>query len=175
LKQLIFILTLLLSGLSFVTIADAASVKIGYVDTARLLEQAPQARSATSQLKEEFAPREDELRQIQKELKQMEDRLARDSAIMSDTERKKIGLDVLARKRAIRRKQDEFREDINFRRNEALGKLQQMIKQAIQDVGKKGHYDLILYDGIAFANPALDITSVVLDMLKKQKPATKKK
>ncbi len=175
LKQLIFILTILLSGLSFVTSADAASVKIGYVDTARLLEQAPQARSATSQLKEEFAPREEELRQIQKELKQMEDRLARDSAIMSDTERKKIGLDVLARKRAMRRKQDEFREDINLRRNEALGKLQQMIKQAIQDVGKSGHYDLILYDGIAFANPALDITSVVLDMLKKLKPVTTKK
>lgn len=175
LKQPIFCLTLALVVLSFATVATAAGIKIGYVDTARLLEQAPQAKSATSKLKEEFAPREEELRRIQKELKQMEDRLSRDSAIMSDAERKKIGLDVLARKRAIRRKQDEFREDINLRRNEALGTLQQMIKQAIQDVGKAGQYDLILYDGIAFANSALDITNVVLDVLKKLKPVVKNK
>jgi len=144
------------------SVSVAAGLKIGYVDTGRLLEEAPQARAATEQLKREFAPREEEMIVIQNELKALEDRLARDGAVMSESERKRMSVDILAKKREFRRKQEEFREDINLRRNDAIGTLQDQIKQAIEKVGRDGNYDLILYEGIAFANPALDITDIVL-------------
>ncbi len=164
-QPLVFALAILV--LSHLTAVNAAEVKVGYVDAARLLEEAPQAQVATQHLKEEFAPREDEMIAIQNELKQLQERLDRDGAIMSETERKRIGLDILARKRELRRLQEDFREDINLRRNDAIGSLQQLIKKAIEDVGREGKYDLIFYEGIAYANPALDITDVVLEGLKK--------
>lgn len=163
-KQRSLILVLLMS---FVAWPALAEVRVGYVDTARLLEEAPQAREASQRLKEEFAPRESEITAIQNELKEMEERLNRDGAVMSETERKRLGLDILARKRELRRLQEDFREDINLRRNDAIGKLQELIKKAIEKVGSEGHYDLIFYDGIAYANPALDITDTVLQGLKK--------
>lgn len=155
----------LVSGL--IPVLAFAEVKVGYVDAARLLEEAPQAKLASQRLKEEFAPREDEMIAIQNELKQLEERLNRDAAIMSEAERRRISLDILARKRELRRLQEDFREDINLRRNDAIGDLQQLIKQAIEEVGRKGKFDLIFYEGIAYANPALDITDQVLEGLKR--------
>ncbi len=173
-RQFLALNIFVLCVFSSVTVA-AAGLKIGYVDTGRLLEVAPQAQAATAQLKKEFAPREDEMIIIQKDLKKLEDRLARDGAVMSEAERKRVGVDMLAKKRDFRRKQEEFREDINLRRNDAIGHLQLLIKQAIEKVGKDGKYDLILYEGIAFANPTLDITNIVLKELDKPGTAKSKK
>ncbi len=163
-KRQSWTLNLLAAGVLMLaaSVTAAAGLKIGYVDTGRLLEEAPQARAATEQLKREFAPREEEMIVIQNELKALEDRLARDGAVMSESERKRMSVDILAKKREFRRKQEEFREDINLRRNDAIGTLQELIKQAIEKVGREGKFDLILYEGIAFANPDLDITDIVL-------------
>jgi len=143
----------------------AAEVRLGYVDAARLLEEAPQASAASNSLKQEFASRENEIIEAQQELKNLEDKLARDGVIMSESEQKKLELDVLSRKRELRRKQDELKEDFNMRRNDEIAKLQKFIKQAIEDVGKDGGFDLIFYEGISFANPQLDITNEVLKRL----------
>jgi len=87
---------------------------------------------------------------------------------MSEDERKKQTLDILSRKRELRRMQDEFREDVNIRRNEAIGSLQELIKQTIEEIGGAQKFDLIFFDGIAYANSALDITDEVLVGLKKR-------
>ena len=86
---------------------------------------------------------------------------------MSESESKKLSMDVMSRKRELRRKQDEFREDVNLRRNDAIGGLQDLIKKAIEEVGREGQYDLIFYESIAYANEDLDLTNKVLDGLRK--------
>lgn len=148
--------------------ARAADLKLAYVDAMRLLEEAPQARDATKRLKEEFAPREDEINKMGDQIKKLEDALARDGAVMSETERRNQSLDVTSRKRELRRLQEEFREDVNIRRNDALSGLQDMIKETIQEVGAAGGYDLIFFEGIAYANSKLDITDEILKGLTKR-------
>lgn len=146
----------------------AAEVKIGYVDAARLLDEAPQAEAAADKLKSEFSSRESDLMAEKKELDKIQERLARDGDIMSESERKKLGIDVLSRQRELRRKQEEFRQDITIRRNDALGGLQDLIRTAIQNIGKQGNYDIIFYEGISYANPRLDLTDQVLAELRKK-------
>jgi|SRR3972149_5947879 len=147
------------------SLASAAELKLGYVDAARLLDEAPQAGVASDMLKQEFATRENELIAAQQEIKKLEDKLARDGVIMTESEQKKAEQDLLSRKRELRRKQEELKEDFNIRRNDEIGKLQTFIKRAIEEVGKEGKYDLIFYEGISFANPGLDITAKVLHRL----------
>jgi outer membrane protein len=148
--------------------ATAAELKLGYVDAARLLDEAPQAQDATNRLKDEFASREEEIALAQDKIKRLEEALQRDAAVMSEDERKKQTLDILSRKRELRRMQDEFREDVNIRRNEAIGSLQVLIKQTIEEIGGAQKFDLIFFDGIAYANSAMDITDDVLAGLKKR-------
>lgn len=160
-----FLVIALIIFISQLSSVDAAELKLGYVDAARLLDEAPQASAASAALKQEFAKREQELMDDQKKLQDLQDKLVRDRVTMSESEQNKKESDIRSRDRELRRKRDELKEDFNMRRNDEIAKLQKLIKQAIENVGKEGKYDLIFYEGISFANPSLDITNEVLKRL----------
>jgi outer membrane protein len=64
-----------------------AELKIGVVDTQRLMNDAPQAKSAIDMIRNEFAPRERELQTLGASLKAREDKLAKDQATMTEAQR----------------------------------------------------------------------------------------
>lgn len=147
--------------------ALAADYKIGVVNAVRVLEAAPQAEVAKKKLEQEFAARDKELLSTQKELKTSEDRLAKDGAIMSESERARLEKDVYNKRRDLKRNSDEFREDVNFRRNEEFGKIQRSIVETIQQIAQEQKFDLVLGEGVIFASKAVDITDTVIERLKK--------
>lgn len=161
-------IALILLSNAFLTAAHAEDYKIGAVNAVRILEQSPQAEKLRAQIEKEFAPKDRELVASQKKLKEMEDRLNTDAAIMSEAERQKLQKDVINLRRDLKRSQDEFREDLTFRRNEELNKIQKEIIQAIQTVAKQNNYDLVLSDGVIFAGTKVDMTDLVLEFLKKK-------
>lgn len=148
--------------------AFAEDYKIGAVNTIKILEQSPQAITADALIKKEFSSRDRELVAQQKNVKSMEDRLAKDGAIMSDSERKKLERDIVSSRRELKRGQDEFREDVNFRFNEERAKIQKEVFDAIQKVAKDNGYDLVLFDGVAYASPKTDISDLVIKYLKEK-------
>jgi len=147
----------------------AEGIKIGAVNTIRVLEQSPQAISADALIKKEFSSRDRALVAQQKKTKTMEDRIAKDGAIMSEQERKKLERDVVSARRDLKRDQDEFREDVNFRFNEERAKIQKEVFDAIQTVAKENSYDLVLFDGVAYASPKVDFSDLVIKYLKEKK------
>ena len=144
----------------------AEDIKIGAVDTARVFEQSPQAISAEALIKKEFSSRERELVAQQNNTKAMEERLAKDGAVISEAERKNLERDIINARRELKRNQDEFREDINFRLNEERTKIQKEVFEAIRVVGKENGYDLVLFDGVAYASSKADFSDLVITYLK---------
>lgn len=168
-KNNLFLITLTLSlGTSVFTAAYADDYKIGAVNGVRLLEQSPQAERMRTQIEKEFAPRDRELVSVQKKLKASEDKLAKDAAIMSETERKKLERAIIGQRRELKRSQDEFREDLTFRRNEEIARIQKEIVEAIQIVARNNNYDVVLSEGVIYASQKVDITKLVIDYLKKK-------
>jgi outer membrane protein len=155
--------------------ASAADYKVGFVDAGKVLEEAPQAEDARARLEKEFAPRDRELVKGQKEIREVEDKLVRDGAVMSESERTRLERELRASKRDLKRQQDEFRDDLNLRRNEELQKLQRQVFEAIQALAKQEKYDLILGDGVIFANSRVDITPKIIDYLKRTFKASPRK
>ena len=149
-------------------IVNAEDYKLGAVNALRVLEQSPQAERARAVIEKEFAPRDKELVAKQKEIKALEDKMAKDGAIMGESERKNMERDIVNKKRDLKREQDEFREDFNFRRNEEFAKIQKDIVEAIQEVAKANNYDIVLSDGVIYASPKADISNLVIEYLKKQ-------
>ena len=129
---------------------------------------AGKAKAAQSGLETEFAPREQELLSLQKDIRALEDRLARDSAVMSETESSKLERDILAKRRDLKRSQDEFRDDLNIRKNEVLSKLQRQMYDATVGLAKEKKFDIILGQGVVYSNDSVDITDQVLEKLKKE-------
>lgn len=142
-------------------VAQAADIKVGFVNVARILEKAPQAEKAKISLEKEFSPRNKKLLASQKVIKKLDEKLARDIKLMSETEARRLQRDVLEKKRALKRDQEEFREDFNLRRNEELAKLQRLVFEAIKGLSEAEKYDLVLHDGVVYASGAVDITNKV--------------
>jgi len=142
-----------------------AETKIGFVDTAKLMEAAPQVKAAQAKIESEFAPREKELTKLQQEIRALEDRQSRDGSVMSESESSKLERDVLAKRRDLKRTQEEFRDDLNIRRNEVITKLQKDILDAVIAFAKEQNFDLILSGGVAYSSDKVDITGSVLKKL----------
>ena len=148
--------------------AQAGDFKVGFVNAAVLLDKAPQAEAARKKLETEFSAREKDIVAQQKKVQDMENKLSRDSATMSDTEQRKLERDLTSRKRELKNAQDEFRDDLNIRRNEELGKLQRSVYEVIVALAKQEKYDMIVGDGVIYASDQVDITDKVLQKLKSE-------
>jgi outer membrane protein len=156
--------------------AAQAQTKIAVVNIPRLLEEAPQAKQSMQALQDEFAPKQRELVEQQKGLKAKEEKLQRDGAVMAENERRNAEKDLRDGQRELARKQNEYVEDLNLRRNEELGKLQRSLLQEVQTFARASNYDLVVGDGVLYVNESLDITPQVLSALQsraKSGPAAK--
>ncbi len=145
----------------------AEDYKIGVVNAPKILELAPQAEVARKKLEKEFATRDRDLVAAQKSLKDMEDRLTKDGAIMSEAERSRLERDIINKRRELKRDTQEFQEDVNFRRNEEMAKIQQQIAEAIVALAKERGFDMVLGTGVVYASEKVDVTQDVIDRLKK--------
>jgi outer membrane protein len=172
-RWLLCALTLLAAlGLSSGAQAQATTqLKVGVVNVRQLLEEAPQYKAAMTALENEFKPRQKEIETQQKEYKAREDKLQRDGAVMAEAERAKAERDLRDRQRELVRRQNEFLEDLNVRRNEELGKLNKTLLQEVQTYAKAQGYDLIVGDGVLFAKDSLNVTSAVIASLRGKAPA----
>ncbi len=155
--------------------AAAAEARVGFVNTPRVLEQAPQAKVARERLEQEFAPRDSELAAAQKTLKGQEEKLARDGAIMSEEERRRLEREVLTQQRDLKRAREAFTEDLNLRRNEEFARMQREVGDAIVAIAKQDGYDLIFETGVVYASERVDLTERVLGLLRQQFEAQTKK
>ncbi len=145
--------------------AAAADIKVGFVDVSRVLDRSPQAEEARQRIQAEFAPIDQDILHMQREVRALEEQLVRDGAVMANSERMRLEREVLSRKRDLRRNQEEFREDLNLRRNQELQKLQRQVVLTIRAMAKSEDYDLVISDGVLFASERVDITRMVLERL----------
>ncbi|NNJ95002.1 MAG: OmpH family outer membrane protein [Halobacteria archaeon] len=140
-------------------------MKVGFVDLAKLSERAPQIKEAQGKIDAEFSSREQELIGMQRKLGKLEQQLSTDGAVMSDAERSKLERDILSKRRDLKRSQEEFRDDLNIRKNEMLRQVNIEIGEIIEQYAKSERYDIILAQGVMFASEQVDITDRILNKL----------
>jgi outer membrane protein len=145
--------------------AAFAETKIGYVNFGQLMEQSSQGQAVRKALESEFSSRDKQLAASRDEILRLEEKLKNDGSIMSEANRNELERDILQKKRDHNRQRDEYREDINIRRNEEVGALQKTVYEVIKQFAEQQKYDLVLTQPVLYASPAVDITDQVLQRL----------
>lgn len=157
------LITIVLLGAATVAVAD--DLKVGVVNIPKLMEQSPQAQSASKVLEKRFAPREAELTDQREAIRKLEEQLERDGDVMAASRRAELEKEIRDRTRDFKRSSDDFKEDLNIARNEELAKLQRQVLQAIIEISKQEKYDLVLTDSVIYASQRVDFTGKVLEKL----------
>jgi outer membrane protein len=144
--------------------ATAQEARIAAVNSERILRDSQPAKAAQSKLEAEFAKRDRELQDMASKLKAMSDKLDKDSAVLADSDRTRRQRELSDLDRDFQRKQREFREDLNQRRNEELAQVLERANRVIRSIAEQRKYDLIVQEAV-YVNPRIDITDDVLKAL----------
>lgn len=160
-KPFLFLMAVLLPALMP---AAALAEKIGFVNTERLLREAPLSMKAQKNLEREFSPREQEIQKIARQARDLQAQLDRDGLTMPEAERRNKERELANLNREFQRQSREFREDLNLRRNQELAVIQERARKAILDIAKTDKFDLIVEQAVYF-NPKIDITDRVMKAL----------
>lgn len=154
-----------LASLFFASSIVVADTKIGFVNTEKLLREAPLSIAAQKRLEKEFSGREQELQKMARQARDIQTQLDKDGVTMSETERKNKERELANLNREFQRQSREFREDLNLRRNEELGQIQERARKVIIDIAKSEKYDIIIEQAAVYVDPKSDITDRVMKAL----------
>ena len=148
---------------------QAQELKIGFVNSDRVLREATLAKAAQTRLEAEFSKRQKEGEDAANRLKVAADKLDKDSPTLAESERGRRQRDLVEQDRELQRKRREFQEDLNQRKNEELASVVERANKVVKQIYDSEKYDLILQgDVVIFAGPRVDITDKVIKALNAQ-------
>jgi len=146
----------------------AAEVRVGFVNSDRVMKEAPPAKKAQQKLEKEFEKRDQELQRLAKQLQGMQEALEKNGMTMAEGERRNKEREFNELNRDFQRKQREFREDLNQRRNEELASVLDRANKTIRQIAETEKYDIIFQEAV-YASPRIDITDKVIKALTEAK------
>jgi len=147
--------------------AQAQELKIGYVNSDRVLREAVPAKAAQAKLEAEFSKREKELNDVGARLKAASDKLDKDAPTLAESERARRQRELIDQDRELQRKRREFQEDLAQRKNEELATVVERTNRVIKQIFDTEKYDLIIQEAV-FWSPRVDITDKVIRALNAQ-------
>ena len=149
--------------------AQAQEMKVGFVNSDRVLREATVAKAAQTRLEAEFSKRQKEGEDAAAKLKTAADKLDKDAPTLSEAERNRRQRDLVEQDRELQRKRREFQEDLNQRRNDELASVVERANKVVKSIYETEKYDLILQgDVVIFASARIDITDKVIKALNAQ-------
>ena len=145
--------------------------KFGFVHTERILRDSAPAIRAQKQIESEFQKRDRELAGIADQLKRMQDDLEKNGMTLTETQRRAKEREFGDLNREFQRKQREFREDLNQRRNQELARVVEQANGVIRQIAEQEKFDIIFQEMPAYVSPRIDITDKVIKALEGKPPA----
>jgi outer membrane protein len=139
-------------------------MKIGFVNTERVFREAAPAKRAQQKLEREFAARNAELAKIEKQGRDLQTELEKETVTLAESVRRDKERQLADISRNFQRLQREIREDLNLRRNEELAAVQERATRVINQIAEQEKFDLVVQEAV-FASSRIDITEKVIRAL----------
>ncbi|SEL56362.1 periplasmic chaperone for outer membrane proteins Skp [Roseateles sp. YR242] len=148
--------------------AQAQEIKIGYVNSERILRETNLAKASEAKLQAEFSRREKTLLEQEGKLRGAAEKLDKEGPALTEAERARRQRELIEQDRDLQRKRREFNEDVAQRKNEELAGVIEKANKVIKQIFEQDKYDLIVQDAV-HASARVDITKKVIDALNAQK------
>jgi outer membrane protein len=150
--------------------AHAQGLKVAYVQTSVLLDQAPGRAEAEAQFDKETGTYRDQIKRMSDSLNAMVADFQKRQGTLSPTARETQGKGIQAKEAEYQRRTQELEQKAQGRQNELVQPILDKIKQAIEDVRVEGGYAMIFNadqgSPIVAVDKSLNVTDRVLSKLK---------
>ena len=150
--------------------AWSETVKIGYIDTQKIVSNLPQYQQSVDEISKEFEPKKQELLDLFKHIELLRVKI---NTINKSEKKENLQLEIskLASLEESFKKETEFwQETMNNNKIELLQKIELLINNAINDIAISENYDLILFENAAFVSDEINITNKVIERIQNPLP-----
>ena len=145
--------------------AQDAGARIAFVNAEKIFVESNMAKAAQSRLQNEFAKRQNEIRDGAQKIKATAEKLDRDAAVMPEAERIRKQRELADFDRDLQRKNRELNDDVAQRNAEERAKIAERASAALRQIAEQRKIDIIFQESPAYLNPRLDITDEVIKVL----------
>src|SRR5215218_2629970 len=150
--------------------AQAQGVKVAYVQTSVLLEQAPGRADAEAQFEKETGTYRDQIKRMSDSLNAMVSSFEQRQASLAAAARDAQAKNISAKQQEYQRRTQELEQKAQGRQNELVQPILDKIKAAIEEVRVEGGYAMIFNadqgSPIVAVDKSLNVTDRVLTRLK---------
>src|SRR5262245_38591601 len=145
--------------------ASAGSLRIGVINVERLVQESALGKEAFNRVKKLNDAKKDEGDKLQKELRDLEQKLADQGSALADDKRETIQKTYQEKAIAFKRFQDDATRELDAAQKKELGELERRVFPVINQVGKEKGFTMIFNKfqaGLLYADDAVDLTDDVL-------------
>jgi outer membrane protein len=153
--------------------AQTAPTKIGYIDTRRVIQEAPGAQEARTTLEREMTGWQTQLKAMEDSLQTMVSQYQSQSVMLSADAKKQKESEIMAKRSGFEQRAQSLQEVAGRRQEELMKPIMDRVQAAITDIRTTQGYAIIFdvaSEAFVAADPALDITQAVIDRLKAAAP-----
>lgn len=169
-RNLLITLTMALGLVTLVGPAAAQSApKFGFIDSNRILAEAPGAQAAREAFEKDMARYRSELQELEKDLQKAVAEYEQQQVMLSPDAKKQREGAIIQKQQAYQQRVAQLEQQAAERQAELVQPVMEQIRGILDEVRRTGGYAIIFNvasDGIVAADPALDITDEVLNRLK---------
>lgn len=161
---------LLLLGPAF-SVQGQGVVRLGFIDSRAIINEAPGATQAQEQFDRDMARYRAELQQMAEDIQNLITQFDQQQLTMSAEAKANREEEIRQRQQAYQNRVQELNQQADLRQQELVAPIMAQINEVIETIRGEGNYTMIFdvaAGAIIAADPTMDLTQTVIDRLRAQ-------
>jgi len=152
------------------TTVNAENIKIGFIDSEKVIANLTQYKNSVEKLSREFEPKKQELLDLFNHIELLRENIKL-KKITNTSDSDGIELAKLKDLEDSFEKETEFwQKSMNSKKIKLLNNIESLINISINEYAIEEDYDLILYKDVVFVSDKVNITQQIIKKIEKQLP-----
>jgi outer membrane protein len=149
--------------------AAPAPTKIGVMDVRQAIVGSAEGKQASAELQSQFAPRNNELDTLRKQIEDLQNRLRTGDRTLSDDEKGRLQRQGETLSRIYQRRQTDLQEDLQSAENEVIDRIGRKMREIVDRHARENGFILIVdvssaQSNIVYASNGIDITQDIIKL-----------
>ena len=153
-----------------ITSINAHSIKIGYIDVEKVINNLSQYQQENNALIQQFEPKKQQLLDLFKHIELLKNNLNNvETTVSNETYQKELEK-ISELEISFQTDTELWQQQLNQEKRESLQKIETMINLVIEKFATSENYDLILYQNAAFVSDQVNITNQIISKIEELSP-----
>lgn len=156
--------------------APAGAEKVGVIDVQVAITSTSEGKQAAGELQSQFAPRQTELTNMQKQMEDIQTRMRTGQTTLSDDEKARLAREADQLQRSYQRKSQDAQDDFNEAQREIVDRIGRKMIDVLSKYSRDNGYTVILdrsgqSSPVIFAANSVDVTQEIIRLYDQTYPA----